>query len=236
LALLSAVGATPATDQADQMIAVHLAAMLKAARTVVSQNQGRINDPNRGDKGLTGDKVLADADAIYRKQVGADPLISDPATLEGRLLRAQQEAIKTVIDKSQDTINAKGVGFKGLIPAVFARLVNEEFARRVGDVAKVKVTAPERLIRNRKARPDPWENTVMAQKFASADWPKGNAFSEVSPVDGRSAYRFLVPEYYAASCLACHGEPAGEVDITGYPKEGGHEGDLGSAISITLFK
>lgn len=55
-------------------------------------------------------------------------------------------------------------------------------------------------------------------------------------MDGKSAYRVLVPEYYSAGCLACHGEPAGEIDITGYPKEGGREGDLGGVISISIFR
>ena len=44
----------------------------------------------------------------------------------------------------------------------------------------------------------------------------------------------LIPEYYSESCLSCHGETAGEVDITGFPKEGGKEGQLGGAISIIL--
>ncbi len=30
--------------------------------------------------------------------------------------------------------------------------------------------------------------------------------------------------------------PKGEIDVTGYPKEGGKAGDLGGAISIVLFK
>jgi hypothetical protein len=46
----------------------------------------------------------------------------------------------------------------------------------------------------------------------------------------------MMPEYYAASCLSCHGSPKGETDITGYPKEGGKEGDLGAVISVILFK
>ena len=37
------------------------------------------------------------------------------------------------------------------------------------------------------------------------------------------------------SCLACHGSPKGEMDITGYPKEGGKLNDLGAVISITLY-
>jgi hypothetical protein len=53
---------------------------------------------------------------------------------------------------------------------------------------------------------------------------------------GRPAYRVMVPEYYAASCLTCHGGPKGEMDITGYPKEGASENDLGGVISITLYR
>jgi hypothetical protein len=98
------------------------------------------------------------------------------------------------------------------------------------------VTAPEALVRNRKARPDPWEVAVLQDKFAAADWHKGDPFSEIVTIEGRPAFRLLVPEYYTATCLACHGQPAGEMDITGYPKEGGAEGDLGAAISITLFR
>jgi hypothetical protein len=52
----------------------------------------------------------------------------------------------------------------------------------------------------------------------------------------QKAFRMMMPEYYASSCLSCHGSPKGETDITGYPKEGGKEGDLGAVISVTLFK
>ena len=149
------------------------------------------------------------------------------------------DAIKEVVDENQQTINAPGVGFKGFIPAVFARLVNEKFDASVGEEAMIKVTAPEDLIRNRKARPDAWESAVITDKFSSPDWKKGDPFSEIAPVDDRSAFRLLVPEYYAASCLACHGEPAGEIDITGYPKEGGQGGrprggDQHNALPMTV--
>ena len=39
-----------------------------------------------------------------------------------------------------------------------------------------------------------------------------------------------------STCLACHGSPKGEIDITGYPKEGANEGDLGGVISITQYQ
>jgi len=220
----------------DAAIAKSLADMLRAARQVISNNQTRINDPNLGDKGLNGNVVLQQAVEIYKKTTGTDPASVEPASRHGRLLHAQMDAIVEVTDANQATINAKGVGFKAFIPAVFARLVNEAFESRAKDEAQVKVTAPEQLVRNRKARPDEWEGDVMRSKLLQADWPRGQAYAADAVTKGRSAYRMMMPEYYAASCLSCHGSPKGETDITGYPKEGGKEGDLGAVISVTLFK
>jgi hypothetical protein len=45
----------------------------------------------------------------------------------------------------------------------------------------------------------------------------------------------MVPRYYDASCLACHGSPKAELDIIGYPKEGKELGDLGGVVSIILY-
>ena len=47
-----------------------------------------------------------------------------------------------------------------------------------------------------------------------------------------------VPLYRTAVCdrnraLECHGDPAGEIDQYGYPKEGMKVGDIGGAMSIT---
>jgi hypothetical protein len=223
-------------QQDDTAIALRLADLLRAARAVISRNQELINDPSKGDKGLTGDRVLADALEAYLQETGQDPRETDPQSLEGKLLQAQMDAIHEVVDENQPTINAEGVAFKGFIPAIFGRLVTERFGEKVGTEARMKITAPERLVRNRKARPDAWEISVIEEKFSSPDWPSGQPFSEEVEVEGRPAFRIMVPEYYSASCLTCHGGPAGEMDITGYPKEGGKEGDLGAAISITLFR
>jgi uncharacterized protein DUF3365 len=77
---------------------------------------------------------------------------------------------------------------------------------------------------------------VIATKLLDPDWPKGKPFSATVSINGRPAYRFAVPEYYRQSCLACHGTPKGEPDITGYPKEGRKLGDLGGVISIILLQ
>ena len=101
--------------------------------------------------------------------------------------------------------------------------------------ATLKVTAPPELVRNRKALPDAWEAGIIKTRLLDPKWPKGQAYSAVVDSDGHRAFRVMVPEYYPASCLTCHGSPKGEMDLTGYPKEGAKLGDLGGVISITLF-
>lgn len=213
-----------------------LAAVLRAGRGVVSSSQGLINDPSVVDKGLTGEVFRAMVIEAYVAQYGVPPLTDDLSPEERQLTESQLASMTEVINENQSVINAEGLAFKGFIPAIFARLVNEKFADKMASQASVKVTAPIDKVRNRKARPDQWENDVIESKFKSDGWSKGEAFSEDVLVGGKPAFRMLIPEYYSTSCLACHGSPAGETDITGFPKEGGSEGELGGAISITLFK
>jgi hypothetical protein len=225
-----------ADEPEEVAIALSLAKMLQAGREVISSNQALINDPTRGDKGLSGDVVLAAAVENYKKATGRDPLSIPAASREGLLLQAEMAAIKEVVDENQSYINEKGTGFKGFIPAIFARLVTERLEEKIGTELLIKVTAPPRLVRNRKSRPDEWEQSVIEEKFLDPEWTRGEVFYQAQPNAGRDAFRVMVPEYYAASCLSCHGQKKGEVDITGYPKEGANEGDLGGVISITLFR
>jgi hypothetical protein len=165
-----------------------------------------------------------------------DPRTVDPGSRLDLLLEAQMAAIAEVMDEAQPSINQPGVGFKGFVPAVFARMVTERFKEKVGDRAEIKVTAPAVLVRNRMARPDAWESEHIEKQLLAPDWPEGQVFTTMAPSGGRDAFRMLVPEYYTEGCLTCHGEPQGEIDVTGYPKEGGKLGDLGGVISITLFR
>jgi uncharacterized protein DUF3365 len=225
-----------ANDDEDKMIASSLAEMLHATRTVISRMQERINNPDLGDKGLDGKTVLDQALKIYQEATRTDPLKVDLSSRHGRLLRAQMDAIVEVMDSNQETINQLGVGFKAFFPATFSHLINQTFAKKAAGDAEMKMTAPIELIRNRKARPDQWEAEVIRDKLLAPNWPKGQLFGAVASSNGRPAFRVAVPEYYAPSCLSCHGGPKGQIDITGYPKEGGKEGDLGAVISVTLYR
>lgn len=235
-ALCANMPALSRSAEDDAQVAKSLATMLSASRTVISKNQDRINDPNIGDKGIDGKMVTTEAAAIYQKVTGTDPTTIDPVSLEGHLIHMQLDSIVEVMDAHQETINRQGVGFKGFIPAVFTRLVNEAFGRRAGGVAEIKVSAPPMLVRNPKMHPDAWEAEIIKTKLLAPSWPKGQSYTALVDKDGVQAERTIIPEYYGRSCLTCHGSPQGEIDITGYPKEGANEGDLGGIISIALYR
>ncbi|WP_202395948.1 Tll0287-like domain-containing protein [Stappia sediminis] len=222
----------------DQELATgeRLAAVLRAGRSVISNHQSLINDESIAEKNLPGQRVVDEALELYAQREGKSLEPENLSDLDKQLFEAQIAAMREIVDENQDLIDAEGIGFKGFIPAIFARLVNERFAEKVGNLAQTKVTAPVDIVRNRKATPDEWERNVLESKFQTSAWERGKPYFDEVEKNGKPAFRMLIPEYYSASCLTCHGQPKGEVDVTGYPKEGGAEGDLAGAISITLFR
>jgi uncharacterized protein DUF3365 len=231
----SEVGSAAEADE-ETTIAKSLAAMVNAALAVISKHQDHIDNATIGNKGLDGKTVLAQAQQAFQEATGADPLKIDPNSRHGRLLGIEMNAIVEIMEANQKSINQSGIGFKGFIPSTFGRLIIERFSKGAEGDAEIKITAPPELVRNRKSRPDAWETSIIREKLLSASWPKGQIYAAAAESKGRPAFRTLVPMYYSASCLRCHGSPKGENDVTGYPKEGASEGNLGGIISITLFR
>lgn len=225
-----------ADTSSDYDTAIKLAELLRSGRDVISSHQALINDPDTADKGLDGEALVRQVRAVFELRAGETFDLKGASPRDRALLDAMTEAMRRTVDAHQDDINRPGVGFKGFIPAVFARLTNEEFAAIAGEDARVRVTAPPELIRNRKSRPDPWELEVIETQLRDPARPAGEAYTARVDVDGRPAFRMMLPEYYRESCLQCHGGPAGSTDITGYPKEGAAVGDLAGIISITIFR
>jgi hypothetical protein len=213
-------------------IALKLAILLRSARQVISDHQDLINEAG---KTLTTKQVIEEAKANYAKSIGHPFPTLDKTTLEGKLLQSELEAIQEVMDQTQALINEPKTRFKGFIPAVFAYRVADSFDQKVGNLAYLKLTAPVELIRHQGNLPDAWEEQMIKNKFQSAGWQKGKSEAEVVELNGKKAYRLLIPEYYQASCLPCHGEPKGATDITGGKKEGGKLGDIGGAISAAIY-
>ena len=234
--LLTTSGSAVSAAEDNEAIALSLATLLRSARAVISHKQKHINDASVGHKGVTADFVVEQAKVNYKKATGVDFDSIDAASLQGRLLAAEMAAIAEIVDEAQDNINQEGVGLKGFLPAVFARLVTKRFSDEMGEVADIKLTAPKKYVRNRANRPDKWEHEVIENVFKAPDHETGQHVTAVTEKKGRLAFRLILPEYYKASCLACHGEPRGERDITGGKKEGGVLGELGGAISVSIFQ
>lgn len=214
----------------DEDVAKEMSILFAAGRAVISDNQDKINNAELADKGLTGDAVIAAAKEKYKEKAGKDVDAADP------FQKAILDAIGDVMKDAQPVINEKGKGFKGFLPAVFAGQVASKASEKLAGKAVIKLTAPKELVRNRKNKPDAWEDKAIEETFKKAGYEKGKPFSETTSVDGKNAFRFIQPEYYKQSCLSCHGGPKGETDISGGKKEGANLDDLGGAISVTLFK
>ena len=209
-----------------------LAILLDAGRGTIAKNQDLINDASKGDKGYTS--------AVFQRQVAEDfqqrtgialtnlEGAQIPAMAKPLLSRLMEEAKKT-IDTYQSVINVPGFAYKGLIPATFGTETATRFQSWSG--IYMKQTAPSHLVRNSRNKPDEYESEVFS-RFASSDHVPDKVFSEVTD-DGKYV-RVLLPLFYQKACLACHGEPKGQRDISGYPREGAKEGELGGAISVKI--
>lgn len=215
-----------------------LAILLDAGRGAIARNQDLINDASKANKGYTSEVFERQAAENFRQRTGIALTNLDgaqiPAMAKPLLSRLMEEAKKT-IDTYQSVINVPGFAYKGLISATFGTETATRFQSWSG--IHLKQTAPSHLLRNPKNRPDDYESAVFARFSTSAsDQAPDKVVTEVTD-DGKYV-RVLLPLFYQQACLACHGEPKGQRDISGYPREGAKEGELGGAISvkITLLK
>mgnify|MGYP000092770243 CR=1 FL=1 len=215
-----------------EVLSKELSTLYRSARKVISVNQKHINDPAIGDKGLSANSVIEKTKINYKKATG----IEIDLTTNTQAKKAMLNAVREVMGEAQELINEKGTGFKGFLPAIFARQVATKFTSNMDGKMKIKLTAPKKYVRNRANRPDKWEHKTIESKFKSPSYEKGLPFFENTTVKGKPAYRYILPEYYSKSCLGCHGTPKGDIDITGGKKEGGVLGELGGAISLSIFE
>lgn len=205
-----------------------LITLLKTGRAIVSENQGLINDPSKSNKGFTDEFFAHQAMEKFKAKTKID-LARAGNLPQGPTLLVLLESEKEVVAEAQMVINKQGIGFKGFLPAVFARKTGERFYKKTG--IKLRLTGLD--YRNPGNKPDDFEQEVL-RMFADPRHPKGQQYVKTTMLAGKPVLRVMDPEYAGATCLSCHGSPKGERDITGMKKEGWKEGDLAGAISLTL--
>jgi len=211
-----------------------LAILLDSGRVTVGANLALINDAEKGDKGFTPEVFEKQLVEKFKERSGVDltnlKTANVPETAK-KLLPQLVEASKQTVSENQPTINKKGVGFKGFIPATFGTKAAAKFTAKAG--IYLKQTTHEGLLRNPANKADEFEAGVL-KTFADAAYPRQGEKIISEAADGGKTLRVMLPLFYGKGCLACHGEPKGEKDISGYKKEGAKEGDLGGAISVKL--
>jgi type II secretory pathway predicted ATPase ExeA len=211
-----------------------LAVLLDSGRVVVGRAQAAINNPRLEDKGFTVSAFEAQLRKEFQARTRHDlhhlagaPMPESAKPLLLRLAFFMQKAVHDV----QPDINKKGIGFKGFIPATFGTQVARSFSKDTGLKLR-QIGPPGKEPRNPGNKPDDEEELLLYA--VQKNHPRvGDHIVEQQLTDSRGV-RVMLPLFYSKQCLACHGNPKGEVDISGYEKEGFKEGDLGGAISIVL--
>lgn len=147
---------------------------------------------------------------------------------EARTLSQQMDAAWQYIDAIQPIINYDATGryeFKHVYCATAAKAIAHNFVtlsdytiRYVRENPRVSGDAPDRF-----------EAQALASFDRETSEYSGTALFEEKPV-----FRYVVALTVEANCLECHGQPAGEQDVTGFAKEGFQIGDIAGAASIVI--
>jgi methyl-accepting chemotaxis protein len=111
------------------------------------------------------------------------------------------------------------------VPVVVALRVAEQYAAGAG----MNFRTPSLSPRDPKDQPREWERQALE---AFEKDPALKEYTERATVDGREVMRYAEPVRISQDCLQCHGDPAGEKDPFGYPKEGMKVGDLRAAFTL----
>lgn len=143
---------------------------------------------------------------------------------------AEMDAVWQFFDVNQNKINYNSDGvydFKGLYCSIVGKGIGAIFTQNSDYTIRYTGTH----VRNNFDRPDEFESMALAEV---TNPEKPDDYYELAEYKGVPSFRYVRAIYLKESCLGCHGEPAGELDVTGYPREGLKEGDFAGAISIVI--
>ncbi len=158
--------------------------------------------------------------------------VEEQMVAEARVFEKSVRATWDFMDNVQDRINYDSQGnyeFKGLYCSLVGKSVGKLFSVSTDNQYQLRYTRFDP--RNVLDAPDEFEAEALAL-FAAGD--QVEYYGVVENAEGAREFRFVSAIPLKESCLECHGGPVGELDITGYPKEGLAVGDLAGAVSITM--
>lgn len=167
---------------------------------------------------------------VLWQQHSSSERIGQELTEQARAISANMDAVWFFMTVNQDLINYDSQGnyeFKGLQCSIAGRSIGSLFSRATNYQTRYVALSP----RNDFDEPDAFEREALESFSNDASLSEYYRFEEF---DEGTYFRYLKRMDMETSCLQCHGEPIGEIDIAGYPKEGLKEGDLYGAISLAI--
>ena len=151
---------------------------------------------------------------------------------ESRVLVTEMDAVWEFVSINQDTINHTLEGdyeYKGLHCAIAGKSVAAFFSQNSDYTIRFTNIEP----RNIHNAPDEYEAAALEQFARGAD-SADTAYYGFADHDGEQVFRYVSAMKVTEYCTECHGQPEGELDPTGYEKEGWHTGDLAGAVSVIV--
>ena len=150
---------------------------------------------------------------------------------KGMVLTQQMDAVWEFMASNQYRLEQisyteDGV-YQGLHCAIVGRSIGQLFTSQSSYTTRFVNFNP----RNASDQPDEFEAVALDAFYAD---PECREYYQITEFQGEEVFRYSAPMRIEENCLDCHGEPAGEIDVTGYAKEGWKNGDVGGAISIVI--
>ncbi len=207
-----------------------LAVLLDSGRNVINEQQPPFKEQENRGKDFTPELFEQQLLDIFRSRSGTDLRDLESARIPAGAKKLLKELVldsKQVVAEAQVEINRPGGKLKELIPAIFGSRVATRFTERTHVRLKQTALVP----RNPLNAPDTAERAAL-EAFADPTYPLEKVISEVTAKSG--SLRLMFPLYTTRKCLDCHGDPKGELDRTGYPREGLKLGQNAGAISVMI--
>jgi signal transduction histidine kinase len=147
-----------------------------------------------------------------------------------QILDQEMRAVWDFIDINQHRIDTDSNGeynFKNIYCAVAGKSVAKLFMQENDYEIRYVSMQP----RYSNAYPDEFELAAIENFNKDREL---HEFYSITQYNERDVFRYVSPIYIKESCLNCHGDPVGELDVTGHAKEGLKIGDLAGTASIIM--
>lgn len=147
-----------------------------------------------------------------------------------QVLAQEMDAVWQFMERNEGHFETDDNGVPLLYCVVAAKSVSNIFTNDNTENYSIHYTNTA----TRKSADAPDEFERKALEAFRADPEVVEYYDLVDDEEGGREFRYAEPLFVTESCLKCHGEPAGEIDMVGYPKEGMKVGDIAGCASISM--